>query len=326
MLAPKGVEEPRQGGCVDCRIHKSDAQSASAALADIARVLRSLGCVREQGLGLREKRPAGRREPHAAREALEERDAQLLLQLRDLAAESGLHDGQSRRGPPEMLQPGGGDEVAQMPHFHGGGRSRAVTEAITSRYWTIGRGSGMIGAMSHEFHETIELLRRPASAGDEAMLIELLTACVHGGASIGFLAPLPRAEAEEYWRKVLRDYEQGGRMVLVAREGEGGRIVGTGQLAFEARANGRHRAEVQKLLVLPSHRRRGIAARLMAALEAEARARALRLLFLDTSEGRGGATEFYLKLGYCRAGGIPDYARDPDGTLAANVIFYRLLE
>lgn len=171
--------------------------------------------------------------------------------------------------------------------------------------------------------ETIASLPSPASAEDLAQLAALLTACVHGGASIGFLAPLAPSEAGAYWEKVIADHAQGGRLVLVAREPGTRRIVGSGQLAFEARANGRHRAEVQKLLVLPSHRHRGLATQLMAELEAVAHARALRLLFLDTSEGVGGATAFYTKLGYTRAGGIPDYAMDPDGTLKPNAIFYK---
>ena len=44
-------------------------------------------------------------------------------------------------------------------------------------------------------------------------------------------------------------------------------------------------------MVLPSHRRRGIAAELMRALEQCARERSIRLLFLDTAEGAGGAQQ-----------------------------------
>ncbi|MCX6950803.1 MAG: GNAT family N-acetyltransferase [Verrucomicrobia bacterium] len=171
--------------------------------------------------------------------------------------------------------------------------------------------------------ETIEPLPVPAPPADLAMLVELLTECVHGGASVGFLAPLPRAEAEAYVTKVVDEHAQGTRLLLVARESGTGRIVGSGQLAFEQRANGRHRAEVQKLLVRPAHRHRGLATRIMARIEEAARARSLRLLFLDTSTGPGGATEFYTRLGYTLAGGIPDYAMDPDGRLAANAIFYK---
>jgi GNAT superfamily N-acetyltransferase len=106
---------------------------------------------------------------------------------------------------------------------------------------------------------------------------------------------------------------------------DGGRIVGSAQLGLELRANGRHRAEVQKVMVRHAARGRGIGAALMRRIEDEARTRGRTLLFLDTSVGRSGAVEFYTRLGYTPCGGIPDYARDPDGPLAANAIFYKRL-
>jgi GNAT superfamily N-acetyltransferase len=154
-------------------------------------------------------------------------------------------------------------------------------------------------------------------------LVSLLRSCVHGGASLGFLAPLAEGDAIDYWRAVAPQVESGSRAVLAARED--GQIVGSAQLAFESKQNGRHRAEVCKVMVLPSHRRRGIAAQLMHALERCARDRAIRLLFLDTSEGAGGAGNFYESLGYTYAGGIPDYALDPDGRPMKNAIYYKML-
>lgn len=156
-------------------------------------------------------------------------------------------------------------------------------------------------------------------------LVNLLSSCVHGGASIGFLTPLSDSEAIDYWSALGPQIQSGGRIVLVAREPADGRIVGSAQLAFESKPNGRHRAEVCKVLVLPSHRRRGIAAHLMHEVERHARERAIRLLFLDTSEGPGGARAFYETLGYTYAGGIPDYALDPDGRPAKNAIFFKSL-
>ena len=44
-----------------------------------------------------------------------------------------------------------------------------------------------------------------------------------------------------------------------------------------------------------------------------------------TSVDPGGAMRFYEQLGYRVAGSIPDYAANPDGTLSANVIFFKLL-
>ena len=152
----------------------------------------------------------------------------------------------------------------------------------------------------------------------------LLRDAVEHGASIGFTLPLTEAEVAEFWRRIAADLAGGNRLVLVARD-EAGRLIGSGQLALEMRTNGRHRAEVQKLLVFAAQRGRGVGGTLMRGLEREARARGRSLLFLDTSVGPGGAERFYEQLGYQRAGGIPDYAADPDGRLAANAIFYKRL-
>ncbi len=171
----------------------------------------------------------------------------------------------------------------------------------------------------------IEALGAGATERDWAELAELLTACVEGGASIGFLAPLLRAEADAYWLKIAGDLPGGFRVLLVARATAGGTIMGSAQLSCEAKANGRHRGEVQKVMMHPAYRRRGIAARLMAEIERIARARGLTLLFLDTSDSHAGAREFYERLSYVYAGGIPNYALDPHGTPEKNAIFYKTL-
>jgi ribosomal protein S18 acetylase RimI-like enzyme len=64
---------------------------------------------------------------------------------------------------------------------------------------------------------------------------------------------------------------------------------------------------------------------MMTELEERALARGVRLLFLDTSEGYGGARALYDTQGYVYVGGIPDYALDPDGTPAKNAIYYKML-
>ncbi len=170
----------------------------------------------------------------------------------------------------------------------------------------------------------IEELGRQPTTTERRQLAELLCACVRGGASIGFLDDITEAEATEYWDGVLRAVATGASIVLVVRD-ESGAIAGSVQLAPALRRNGRHRAEVQKLMVLPALRGRDLGTRLMAEVEALARSRTLRLLFLDTSEGAGGAKAFYEKLGYRYVGGIPGYAVDPDGTPATNAIFYKQL-
>lgn len=160
-------------------------------------------------------------------------------------------------------------------------------------------------------------------AADLAALHALLRDAVEGGASIGYVLPLPEEEVAAFWRGVLAGVAAGSRVLLVGRE-TGGRIVGTVQVEFAQKPNARHRAEVQKLLVLRSHRGRGLGFALMSAIEAAARQAGRSLLFLDTSSN-GDALNLYTRCGYARAGGIPRYAADPDGSLHDNVIFYKEL-
>lgn len=152
----------------------------------------------------------------------------------------------------------------------------------------------------------------------------LLRDAVDHGASIGFTLPLAEAEVAEYWRKVGADVAAGTKLLFAARD-EAERLLGSGQLALEMRSNGRHRAEVQKLLVFAARRGAGVGTLLMRAIEKAARGEGRSLLFLDTSVGASGAMRLYEQLGYTQCGGIPDYAMDPDGTLKANAIYYKKL-
>ena len=170
----------------------------------------------------------------------------------------------------------------------------------------------------------IELLTTESAPALLAQLTDLLIDAVAHGASLGFLSVITREEVADYWRKIFTDLAGGGRLVLAAFDGVG-RLTGAAQLALELRPNGRHRAEVQKVLVFHAARGRGIGAALMTRVEAEARVHGRTLLFLDTSVGEAGAVKFYERLGYALAGGIPDYAANPDGTLVPNVIFYKRL-
>lgn len=153
-------------------------------------------------------------------------------------------------------------------------------------------------------------------------LIDVLIDAVQGGASVGFLAPLSREEAGVYWRSVIESIRVGNR-ILIAIE-HGGRVIGTVQIARETRANGRHRGEALKLFVHSSFRRGGLARRLMAELEEAARAAGITLLLMDTRKDSQGE-RLCEALGYTRWGEVPDYARDPDGTLRATSFYYRRL-
>jgi len=171
---------------------------------------------------------------------------------------------------------------------------------------------------------SVSPLPSPANAADLEALSALMRDCIEGGASIGYLVGVTEAELAHYWSGVIADQQSGRKLVLVARDAAGC-IEGSVQLALEIRPNGRHRAEVQKLMVLRQARRAGLGRALMRAIEEQAIARGIRLLFLDTSEGVAGACEFYERCGYDYVGGIPGYALDPDGTENSNAIYCRRL-
>lgn len=167
---------------------------------------------------------------------------------------------------------------------------------------------------------------RTWGAGDilshRAVLVRLLLDAIHGGASVGFLAPLDPEAADSYWMRVEAAV-RGGSTVLLAAEA-GGSLAGCVQLGLASMPNGRHRAELMKLLVHSSFRRQGVATRLMEAAEREASRIGRTLLVLDT-ERDSPAERLYGKLGWSRCGEIPEYAMSPDGSLHTTVYYFKRL-
>jgi hypothetical protein len=158
-------------------------------------------------------------------------------------------------------------------------------------------------------------------ASDEtiASLAELLVEVTALGASVGFMHPLAFEKAAAYWRNALADAAAGRRLVLGERAG--GRIIGTVSVVLAMPENQRHRAEIQKLQVAQSHRRRGIARRLMAEAESRAARAGKSLLVLDTASD--AAARLYEQIGWSRTGEIPDYALFPNGEPCATAIYWK---
>ena len=161
------------------------------------------------------------------------------------------------------------------------------------------------------------------AAGLVPALAQLLIACVDAGASVSFMHPLTRDRAEAFWRGVADAAARGERILLVATD-PSGTLVGTVQVVLALPENQPHRGDIAKLLVHPRSRRQGIAAALMDAADAAARAAGKSLLVLDTVTG-GDAERLYPRLGWQRCGEIPDYALWPRGGLCSTTIFYKAL-
>jgi GNAT superfamily N-acetyltransferase len=153
-------------------------------------------------------------------------------------------------------------------------------------------------------------------------LTDVLLDCVEGGASVSFMWPLPRERALAFWRGVAEGVARGERVLLIAEDAEG--IVGTVQLVTGLPENQPHRADVAKMLVHRRARRRGIAQRLMAAVDEAARAERRTVLVLDTVTG-GDAERLYERAGWQRAGTVPNYALMPDGRFCGTTFFHKQL-
>lgn len=140
-------------------------------------------------------------------------------------------------------------------------------------------------------------------------LTNILHACVHTGASIGFILPFPQDDARAYWQDRVGPDLRTGALDLFVAYGEG-RIQGTVQLIPATMPNQPHRADVAKLLVHPDARRRGLGRALMGALEDRARALERTTLVLDT-RSTDPSRLLYQSMGFEVAGEIPNYCRNP---------------
>jgi acetyltransferase len=154
-------------------------------------------------------------------------------------------------------------------------------------------------------------------------LVELLQDAVASGASVGFLSPLSTKDARNYWVAALEEVGHGERVILIASANHD--VVGCVQLLLSSTANARHRAQVQKLLVLKRTRRHGLGRALLGAIEQVATAKGRSLLVADTATGEAGE-QLYAAAGYTRVGTIPRYLRGSDGHYHSTTLFCRELE
>lgn len=147
-------------------------------------------------------------------------------------------------------------------------------------------------------------------------LAQLLIDTVNDGASIGFLTPMCKDKARNYWLNVLDN----GIYLFVAKVC--GEVVGTIQLRRCLTENGRHRGEVCRLMVNPNLRGRGIGKSLLSIVEDKARTLDISLLILDAREG-DISNALYRSFGFVDCGKIPNYALSINGELDATVIYYK---
>ena len=176
-----------------------------------------------------------------------------------------------------------------------------MTESITIRHLSPQEAREQVGALS-------------------AVLID----CVEGGASVSFMSPLTRERADAFWQDVAEGVAASERIVLVAQDEASGRIVGTVQIVLKQPENQPHRADIAKMLVHRSARKRGIGEALMRAAEEAARRAGKSVLVLDTVTG-SDAERLYERVGWTKSGVIPNYALWPKGGFCDTTVFYKLI-
>jgi len=153
-------------------------------------------------------------------------------------------------------------------------------------------------------------------------LADLLVDGVHHGASLGFLAPMSRHAALDYWEQVYASL--GPRQALwIALESDDGPLQGCVQLTGCAQAH--HRGELRQLMVHSRSRGRGIATQLLNRAECTARDMGRTLLVLETPAD-SQAEAVFAHLDWQRAGEIPDFGACAEGRLHASAVYYKRLE
>ncbi|MGP4001080.1 GNAT family N-acetyltransferase [Streptomyces sp. 8N706] len=153
-------------------------------------------------------------------------------------------------------------------------------------------------------------------------LADVLADAVASGDSLGFLDPFDQSAAEAWWHTRQPAVDDGSLRVWAAHGPDG--ITGTVSLVLERKPNGRHRAEIVKLMVRRDARGRGLGRALLTTAEQAAAGAGATLLLLDTETG-SAAERLYRTAGWTRYGVVPDYATDPAGTPKDCCFFYKQL-
>jgi len=167
-----------------------------------------------------------------------------------------------------------------------------------------------------------QVLNKQQAQSELEALTDVLQGCVSDGASVGFIDAGDRQIMRNFWLDTLSGLDQNERLLIVARQQQ--RIVATVMVVWNLMPNGRHRAEISKLLVHPAARRQGIARQLMHLAEERVKQSGRTLMVLDTRSG-DIASLLYLSLGWQIAGAIPYYAQSTEGVMDATTVMYKRL-
>lgn len=138
--------------------------------------------------------------------------------------------------------------------------------------------------------------------GTEALFDLFNKSILHGG-TIGFLKPMTRRRAQEYFEYLKRGIHTGDIIAVVA----GGKpLDGFGLIRRDVEELQRHCFEMGRVMVRPEVQRHGLGAAIVQRLLAEARRRKVEVLWLDVRITNVAAIELFQKLGFRTWGIFPD--------------------
>lgn len=166
----------------------------------------------------------------------------------------------------------------------------------------------------------IELTRLSSEAFSKSVeaFVKLSQDVVEADAHLGW-ERTHSMEMRDYWQRQSATIDESDHVLFVAYDDE--RLVGTVQYERGHFPTSRHRAEVAKLMIAPSHRRRGVASALMDRLEQHACSQGIELFVLDTRAGEP-VEELYLRRGYTRTGLVPGWMKYSNGSYRDTVFFF----
>jgi GNAT superfamily N-acetyltransferase len=138
-------------------------------------------------------------------------------------------------------------------------------------------------------------------------ITDIHISCILTDATIAtFTPPLHHTKIQNWWQERSAAVSRGTSTIFLAFApwaeelhvaGAEKHLAGFVYLDVAGWESGPYRGEVQKLLVSPKYRNRGVARALMGALEGYAKAREVWLMMLSTESG-SPAESVYLKFGY----------------------------
>lgn len=128
----------------------------------------------------------------------------------------------------------------------------------------------------------------------------LIVAAVGRNEAIGLVGPIDPADYEGYLDELLTIAERGdGGLVVAAEDGE---VTGTAQWTRSPYKTRKVFGELDRVVVAPRHRRKGVARHLVEAVVQDARRNGIELLGLEVRGNNDNAIALYESCGFGRTG------------------------